>query len=221
MLDCLDKSYRFAKEFNAELGLRLKLWNDGFMADLKQLPGLTAQERESISTYLKILFKIYFSPTKEGLDVEANSKKLFELCSRVLKDYCLQQSELVSIMASKREESNSQHSIIAASVANNDDAEDDNIPATHNAAPQSQDNVSILTNLHENELERQLQNMTPIVSNIILANLLRLSEDDLRKHVREIGPLLIDLSLCNTYEIRLANKELLSRMFDFLVQKLH
>lgn len=37
-----------------------------------------------------------------------------------------------------------------------------------------------LSNLHENELERQLQNLTPIVSNIILANLLKLSEDDVR-----------------------------------------
>jgi hypothetical protein len=36
----------------------------------------------------------------------------------------------------------------------------------------------LLTNLHENELERQLQNMTPIVSNIILHNLLKLSEND-------------------------------------------
>ena len=35
-----------------------------------------------------------------------------------------------------------------------------------------------LTNLHENELERQLQNITPIVSNIILANLAKLSDDD-------------------------------------------
>jgi hypothetical protein len=58
------------------------------MADLKQLPGLTAQERESISTYLKILFRMYFNP-KEGLNTESNSKKLFDLCSRVLKDYCL------------------------------------------------------------------------------------------------------------------------------------
>lgn len=106
LLECLDKSYRFAREFNQELGLRLKLWNDGFMADLKQLPGLTAQERESISTYLKILFRMYFHP-KEGLNVESNSKKLFDLCSKVLKDYCLQQSELVSIMNSKRQEENS------------------------------------------------------------------------------------------------------------------
>lgn len=35
-----------------------------------------------------------------------------------------------------------------------------------------------LTNLHENELERQLQNITPIVSNIILANLAKLSDED-------------------------------------------
>jgi hypothetical protein len=63
--------------------------------------------------------------------------------------------------------------------------------------------------------------MTPIVSGIILANLLRLSEDDLRKHVREVGPLLVDLSLCNNYDIRLANRELLARVFDYLVQKVH
>jgi hypothetical protein len=31
---------------------------------------------------------MYFTP-KEGLDVEANSKKLFDLCTKVLKDYCL------------------------------------------------------------------------------------------------------------------------------------
>ena len=61
--------------------------------------------------------------------------------------------------------------------------------------------------------------MTPIVSGIILANLLKLSEDDLRSHVKEVGPLLVDLTLCNNYEIRLANKELLSKVFDYLVQK--
>jgi hypothetical protein len=31
---------------------------------------------------------MYFNP-KEGLNVESNSKKLFDLCSKVLKDYCL------------------------------------------------------------------------------------------------------------------------------------
>lgn len=120
LLDCLDRSYRFAKEFNQELGLRLKLWNDGFMADLKQLPGLNAQEREAISNYLKILFRMYFQP-KEGLNFEGNSKKLFDLCSKVLKDYVLQHSELVSIMNSKREESSSRGSHSREGAANGGD----------------------------------------------------------------------------------------------------
>lgn len=151
LLECLDRSYRFAKEFNAELGLRLKLWNEGFMSELQQLPGLTAQERESISTYLKILFRMYFAP-KEGQAGEAAG--LFGLCSKVLKDYCLQQSELVAVMSSKREEE---------------------------ARPADTKEMLLLTNLHENELERQLQNLTPIVSHIILANLLKLPDDDVSR----------------------------------------
>ena len=86
---------------------------------------------------------------------------------------------------------------------------------------ENEDQEPSLSNLHENELERQLQNITPIVSNIILGNLLRLSDDDLKHYAKEIGPLLIDLTLCNHYEIRVANKELLSRIFDYLVSKLH
>lgn len=78
-----------------------------------------------------------------------------------------------------------------------------------------------LSNLHENELERQIQNITPIVSNIILSNLLRLSDEDLKHYAKEIGPLLIDLTLCNHYEIRVTNKELLTRIFDYLVSKVH
>lgn len=132
------------------------------MADLKQLPGLTAQERESISTYLQILFKMYFQP-KEGQNVDTNSKKLFELCSKVLKDYCLQQSELIAINSSKQEEGKKLH-------GEDDDLDD------------MDDHQLSLSNLHENELERQLQNITPIVSNIILANLLKLSEDDVRNN---------------------------------------
>jgi len=112
----------------------LKLWNDGFMPELKQLPGLLSQEKESISGYLEILFRMYFTP-KESLNVEANSKKLFELCSRVLKDYCLQQSELNSIMNSKREGGRG-----GSVIEEEEEEEGEKSPK--------------LSNLHENELEK-------------------------------------------------------------------
>mmetsp|Transcript_22235 Transcript_22235/g.16668 ORF Transcript_22235/g.16668 Transcript_22235/m.16668 type:complete len:228 (+) Transcript_22235:1960-2643(+) len=200
LLECLEKSYRFAKEFNQEFGLRMKLWKEGFMADLKQLPRLTSQEKESISAYLLILFRMHFDP-KEGLNHAENSKKLFDLCSKVLKDYCLQQSELNTINNSKREEGHQ--------FEGDDEEEPDS------------DQEPSTTNLHEKEIERSLENLTPIVSVVILGNLLRLSDSDLKKHVKEITPLLIDLSLCNDYEIRVANKELLGKIFEYLLQKIN
>jgi hypothetical protein len=83
----------------------------------------------------------------------------------VLKDYCLQQSELNAINNSKQEEHNNYGREIDDEDGGGNSSRDlEKEPNIHN--------------LHENELERQLQNLTPIVSNIILANLLKLSEED-------------------------------------------
>ncbi len=83
----------------------------------------------------------------------------------MLKDYCLQQSELNAINNSKQEEHNNYGREIDDEDGGGNSSRDlEKEPNIHN--------------LHENELERQLQNLTPIVSNIILANLLKLSEED-------------------------------------------
>ena len=56
--------------------LRYKLWKDGFMSDLKQLPGLIKQEREGLTEYLAILFKLYHV-NKEGMNKEQITLRLF------------------------------------------------------------------------------------------------------------------------------------------------
>jgi hypothetical protein len=38
----LEKSNKFAKDFNSQLDLRLKLWRVGFMQAVDNLPGLVA-----------------------------------------------------------------------------------------------------------------------------------------------------------------------------------
>ncbi len=38
--ECLSNSYEFAKEFNSQVEKRYFLWKNGFMAEMKQLPGL-------------------------------------------------------------------------------------------------------------------------------------------------------------------------------------
>jgi len=82
-------------------------------------------------------------------------------------------------MNSKREET-SREAATVKSEAESDLEQQEPFEATGIHRPSDTKEMLMLTNLHENELERQLQNLTPIVSNIILANLLRLSEDDVR-----------------------------------------
>jgi brefeldin A-inhibited guanine nucleotide-exchange protein len=95
LLKSLDSVYKFSKEFNSEVNLRFKLWKSGYMQELDHLPGLLAHEEESLKVYLSILFKQFH------LKQSNVNKPLFALCSKVLKDYNLKHSELISINASK------------------------------------------------------------------------------------------------------------------------
>ena len=57
------------------------MWQEGFLPGSNSLPGLFKQERESLTLYLNILFKLYYSP-KEKMDKDALKKKLFEYVDR-------------------------------------------------------------------------------------------------------------------------------------------
>ena len=133
LLQSLDVQYKFAKEFNSEVNLRFRLWKSGYMAELDHLPGLLAQEEESLKVYLSILFKQFFKG-RDGQAGEDVSKPLFALCSKVLKDYVLKHSELISINASKQSH-----------------REPGTLPTRSSASNEDQ-----LSALHETELEKQL-----------------------------------------------------------------
>ena len=101
LLQSLDSQYKFAKEFNSEVNLRFRLWKQGYMAELNHLPGLLDHEEESLKVYLSILFKQFYKGTGNQNYQDDVSKPLFALCSKVLKDYILKHSELISINTSK------------------------------------------------------------------------------------------------------------------------
>lgn len=194
LLQRLDAQFKFAKEFNSEINLRYQLWKQGYMGQLDHLPGLLSLEEESLHVYLSIRFKQYFSGSKQPAsadDDDAVSKPLFALCSKVLKDYVLKHSELVSINTSKKA----------------------------GQAPQAaQETADKLSHLHEEELEKQLLHLGPIVHSVILENLMLLSDDELQQQSKDLGQLLIDLTLCNDAQVRRQNHKLLSRIFEQLQQ---
>lgn len=62
LIDCLEKSYRFAQKFNADTELRTALQRMGFM---KQSPNLLKQETSSVTSYIAILIKMYSDSTED------------------------------------------------------------------------------------------------------------------------------------------------------------
>jgi brefeldin A-inhibited guanine nucleotide-exchange protein len=62
LMTMLKKSYHFAKRFNNDKDLRMRLFKEGFM---KQPPNLLKQESGSAATYISILVRMYFDEGEE------------------------------------------------------------------------------------------------------------------------------------------------------------
>lgn len=88
LLDALQQSFEFAQEFNRQIELRQALKRLGFMKEVKQLPGLLKQERESLSCSLRILFQVQADPRMSGSEFSSRAvDRLLRLCSSVLQNY--------------------------------------------------------------------------------------------------------------------------------------
>ena len=62
LMALLKKSYTFAKKFNNDKDLRMRLWREGFM---KQPPNLLKQESGAAATYVSILVRMYHDEGEE------------------------------------------------------------------------------------------------------------------------------------------------------------
>jgi brefeldin A-inhibited guanine nucleotide-exchange protein len=91
LMALLKKSFLFARRFNADKDLRMRLWREGFM---KQPPNLLKQESGSAATYVAILFRMFgdTAPERQGskADVEA---ALVPLCQDIIRGYIALEEE--------------------------------------------------------------------------------------------------------------------------------
>mmetsp|Transcript_7302 Transcript_7302/g.12326 ORF Transcript_7302/g.12326 Transcript_7302/m.12326 type:complete len:209 (+) Transcript_7302:5274-5900(+) len=200
LLESVDVQYKFSSMFNSELSLRFSLWKQGFQSELPHLPGLLDLEEQSLKAFLRILFIQYFNGREEkGRQIKLSdgaAQDVFELASKVLRDYMLKHSQLASINASKQTSG-----------------------APTKAPSQEQRQELAKQELHETELENQLKHLGPVVHEVVLENLLELSEVDLRVQLKALGQLVIDLTLCQDQQVREKSHKLVSRMFELLQQK--
>ncbi|KAK3943212.1 hypothetical protein QBC46DRAFT_351594 [Diplogelasinospora grovesii] len=85
LMALLKKSFLFARRFNADKDLRMRLWREGFM---KQPPNLLKQESGSAATYVAILFRMFgdTSPERQGSKTDVESA-LVPLCQDIIGGY--------------------------------------------------------------------------------------------------------------------------------------
>lgn len=82
----LQESYTFARDFNDDYDLRVRLWNAGV---IERLPNLLKQESMSSAVFLNIMFRLYCDEDK-ATDKEAKSKimqQVMPLCQTIVGRY--------------------------------------------------------------------------------------------------------------------------------------
>ncbi|KAI9492851.1 hypothetical protein BDB00DRAFT_826694 [Zychaea mexicana] len=87
LMECLGRSFHFAKHFNEDSDLRMALWRFGFM---KQLPNLLKQETSSGGCYVSVLMRMYANLENIGDRDERRDeieKTLIPLCNEIFTLY--------------------------------------------------------------------------------------------------------------------------------------
>lgn len=85
LMGLLKKSFLFAKKFNQNKELRMRLWREGFM---KQPPNLLKQESGSAATYVSILLRMYHDEDEERKRNRADTEAaLVPLCVDIIRGF--------------------------------------------------------------------------------------------------------------------------------------
>ncbi|KAJ9142960.1 Protein transport protein SEC7 [Pleurostoma richardsiae] len=91
LMALLKKSYLFARRFNSDKDLRMRLWREGFM---KQPPNLLKQESGSAATYIAILFRMFAdNDPKRSESKKDVENALVPLCKDIINGYIALEEE--------------------------------------------------------------------------------------------------------------------------------
>ncbi|KAL7270795.1 guanine nucleotide exchange protein for ADP-robosylation factor [Rhizina undulata] len=91
LMGLLKKSFTFARRFNGDKELRMRLWREGFM---KQPPNLLKQESGSAATYVSILLRMFHDDQRERRESRgAIEAALIPLCVDIIRGYVILDEE--------------------------------------------------------------------------------------------------------------------------------
>jgi len=172
LLDALQQSFEFAQEFNQKIELRQTLKRLGFIREMRQLPGLLKQEREALSCSLKVLFQVQADPRM--MDSEHHAKAVERL------------RRLCSMVL--RNYVNKEKILM-------EQVDQQPQPDQEDGKAQEREAATV-------EMERELNGLVPIISEVVLKGLKDLKAEQFRSFVSEMLPLLCELCVVNSREVR-------------------
>lgn len=184
LLDALQSSFEFAQDFNQRIELRQTLKRMGFIREMKQLPGLLKQEREALSCSLKVLFQVQGDARMlEGDFAAKGVERLMRLCTMVLRNY-VNKERILQEQA--------------------DAPVPDQQAADASAAAQDAEAAAV-------EIEREVLGLVPIISDVVMRGLRDLEPEQFKRHAPDLFPLLCELVVVNSREVREKVGEVLLR----------
>merc|ERR1719362_2825 len=172
LLNALQRSFEFAQEFNQHIELRQTLKRLGFMREMKQLPGLLKQEREALSCSLKVLFQVQGDARLQGTPYVAQAVE-----------------RLMGLCATVLRTYSAKERILQELRQTR--------PAQTSTHMGDRDREATAV-----EIEREVLGMVPIISDVVLRGLRDLDEAQFVRHATEFFPLLCELSVVSSREIR-------------------
>lgn len=85
LANLLNASYQFAKKFNDDYDLRVRLWNAGI---IERLPNLLKQESSSLAVFLNVMFRMYCDDDKTNLTIKNDiMESIMPLCNTITERY--------------------------------------------------------------------------------------------------------------------------------------
>merc|ERR1712000_746822 len=91
LMALLKRPFQFARKFNEDKELRMRLWREGFM---KQPPNLLKQESGSAATHVSILLRMYHDDSEERKSNRGDTEAaLVPLCADIIRGFTILEEE--------------------------------------------------------------------------------------------------------------------------------
>eukprot|EP01069_Polyplicarium_translucidae_P007108 Polyplicarium_translucidae@DN3059_c0_g2_i2.p1 len=197
LLHAANRSFSFAYGFNQRVALRHKLKCAGFMREMKELPGLLKQQRESLRVYLEVLVRYlqcYRERTDPEMPVALRAEGAREFFETGFLEACDDSLEKYGKAARLRTD----------------------YAARNGGRPRGQEAPRTFSQLVQVELERDLTGWNPIVSQTILGAFAhRLTDDFFASAMPRFYPKIADLVLVEYMDVRTAVRDLLLTRFGY------